>query len=85
MSKTITQEEVAKHNSEGNGVWIVIDGNVYDMSSLYWPLLKRPQLNVCLVLMSILEGRRFSFVLLERTLVNKYFLPCRFLCLRDHC
>ena len=37
MSKSISQEDVSKHNSEKNGVWIVIDGNVYDMSSLYIP------------------------------------------------
>jgi cytochrome b involved in lipid metabolism len=35
MSKAVTQEEVSQHNSEKNGVWIVIDNNVYDMSSLY--------------------------------------------------
>jgi cytochrome b involved in lipid metabolism len=35
MSKAVTQDEVAKHNSEKNGVWIVVDNNVYDMSSLY--------------------------------------------------
>lgn len=42
MSKTVTQEEVSKHNSEKDGVWIVIDNNVYDMSSLY---LKMTQLD----------------------------------------
>lgn len=35
MSKTVNQEEVSKHNSEKNGVWIVIDNNVYDMTNLY--------------------------------------------------
>jgi cytochrome b involved in lipid metabolism len=35
MSKAVTQDEVTQHNSEKNGVWIVIDNNVYDMSSLY--------------------------------------------------
>jgi len=35
MSRAVTQEEVAKHNSEKNGVWIVVDNNVYDMSGLY--------------------------------------------------
>jgi len=39
MSKTISKAELSKHNSEKNGVWIVIDGNVYDMSSLYPPPL----------------------------------------------
>jgi predicted heme/steroid binding protein len=42
MSKTLTQDEVAKHNSEKNGVWIVVDNNVYDMSSLYVALLLWP-------------------------------------------
>ena len=37
MSKAINKEELSKHNSEKNGVWIVIDNNVYDMSSLYSP------------------------------------------------
>jgi len=40
MSKSVSQEEVSKHNSEKNGVWIVIDSNVYDMSSLYLPTKK---------------------------------------------
>jgi cytochrome b involved in lipid metabolism len=38
MSKAVTQEEVSKHSSEKDGVWIVIDNNVYDMSSLYVPM-----------------------------------------------
>lgn len=37
MSNSVTLEEVSKHNSEKNGVWLVIDNNVYDMSSLYVP------------------------------------------------
>lgn len=35
MSRAVTKEELAKHTSEKDGVWIVIDNNVYDMSSLY--------------------------------------------------
>lgn len=30
--KIISAKEVQKHNSEENGVWIVIDGKVYDVS-----------------------------------------------------
>lgn len=80
MSKAVTQDEVAKHNSEKNGVWIVIDNNVYDMSSLYVPYLLCP-LNHMLMLFlrtvstNILEERRSSFVLLEKMPQNKYSPP----------
>jgi len=58
MSKVLTQEEVQKHNSENNGVWIVIDGSVYDMSSLYFPsaLLHA---NLKSVSMNIQEAKKF--------------------------
>ena len=70
MSKSVSQEEVSKHNSEKNGVWIVIDHNVYDMSSLYLPS-KPSHSNVNPVSMNIQEERKFSLVSLERMQANR--------------
>jgi len=32
MSKAFTQKEVAEHNTVENGLYIIIDGGVYEMS-----------------------------------------------------
>jgi predicted heme/steroid binding protein len=71
MSNSVTPEEVSKHNSEKNGVWIVIDNNVYDMSSLYGRKKKSFLGLHVLVLTNILEERKSLFVLQERMLANR--------------
>ena len=35
MAKTYTVDEVAKHKSVDDGLWIIIDGNVFNVTDLY--------------------------------------------------
>ena len=48
MSKQFTTAEVAKHKSEADGMWIIIDNGVYDVTGSRDPdpqrLSKRPSL-----------------------------------------
>lgn len=34
MSKTFTAKDVAEHKDEKNGVWIIVDSDVYDVTSM---------------------------------------------------
>jgi cytochrome b involved in lipid metabolism len=34
MSKTFTKAEVAEHKTEENGIYLIIDGGVYDVTSM---------------------------------------------------
>jgi len=75
MSRIITAEELAKHNSEGNGVWIVIDGSVYDLSSLYFSvLLDYLVLTVLPVWTSTPEARKSLCESLEKMRVNRFII-----------
>jgi cytochrome b involved in lipid metabolism len=33
MSKTFAAAEVSKHKDKDNGLWLIIEGNVYDVTS----------------------------------------------------
>jgi predicted heme/steroid binding protein len=79
MSKSVSQEEVSKHNSEKNGVWIVIDNNVYDMSSLYFSSKKIYDSKNITVSMNIREERKFLLESLERMQANRYLNSPTFL------
>lgn len=37
MSKTFTTAEVGKHKDEGNGYWIIVENDVYDLTSKCLP------------------------------------------------
>lgn len=37
MSKSFSAAEVAKHKTEADGVWLIIDGGVYDVTSKLSP------------------------------------------------
>jgi cytochrome b involved in lipid metabolism len=41
MSKTFNLDEVASHSTEETGLWIVVDGGVYDVTS------ELPRLHLC--------------------------------------
>lgn len=43
MSKTFTTAEVSQHKEEANGVWIIIENDVYDITSKS-PFLRAPDL-----------------------------------------
>jgi len=38
MSKTFTKAEVANHKDEKEGMYIIVDDGVYDITSAYSPL-----------------------------------------------
>lgn len=35
MSQTFAPAEIAKHKDKDSGIWLLIDGNVYDVTSKY--------------------------------------------------
>lgn len=35
MSKSFAPAEVSKHKDKDNGIWLIIEGNVYDVTSKY--------------------------------------------------
>ena len=39
MSKTFTTADVAQHKDEANGYWLIVENDVYDVSSMLRPPL----------------------------------------------
>lgn len=38
MSKTFTKKDVAEHKTEDQGIWIIVDDGVYDITSTSSPM-----------------------------------------------
>ena len=55
MSKTFTVKDVAEHKDEQNGMYIIVDSGVYDITSayiyldLFSALFRTTQLNILMV------------------------------------
>jgi hypothetical protein len=46
MSETYSTAEVAKHKSDADGFWIIVDDGVYDVTSeFHLPLCQQPSLS----------------------------------------
>lgn len=37
MSETYTVSDVQKHKTEADGMWIIVENNVYDITSMFFP------------------------------------------------
>jgi hypothetical protein len=43
MSKSFTTAEVAQHKDDANGYWLIVEGDVYDVSSEFPSLFRLPR------------------------------------------
>ena len=47
MSKSFTTAEVAQHKDDANGYWLIVEGDVYDVSSAFSPPLSQLSRELC--------------------------------------